>query len=140
VQLDKLDQNLARRRRNFDITRSYFARWPHVFHLPRLTDGVDTGWHMFPTIIEPSSGVRRADFQQWMEGNGVDTRMVWTGNITRQPAFRASPHRMPEGGLPNADRVMEWGVILPNNHSMDDADCHYLGECVERFVTARGLA
>ena len=48
--------------------------------------------------------------------------MVWTGNATRQPAFRDRPHRTPPGGLPNADRVMEWGVVLPNNHSMNDDD------------------
>ena len=55
--------------------------------------------------------------------HGVDTRMVWTGNATRQPAFRDRPHRVPAGGLPNADRVMEWGLVLPNNHSMTDDDC-----------------
>lgn len=140
VQLDKLAGNLARRQRNFELTSSWFSRWPHLFHLPRLTRDVETGWHMFPALIEASSGIRRADLQAWMERNGVDTRMVWTGNVTRQPAFRDTPHRVPAGGLPNADRVMEWGIILPNNHSMDDIDCNYIGECLEGFVTARGLA
>jgi hypothetical protein len=31
---------------------------------------------------------------------------------------------------------MEWGLIPPNDHSMDDDDCHYIGECVEAFVDA----
>jgi hypothetical protein len=34
---------------------------------------------------------------------------------------------------------MEWGLILPNNHSMDDDDCHYIGECLDRFVSSHGL-
>ena len=140
VQLDKLGTNLARRRRNFELTGAHVARWPHLFTLPRLTDGVDTGWHMFPLVINADGGIRRADLQQWMEQRAVDTRMVWTGNATRQPAFRNAPHRTPPGGLSNADRVMEWGLILPNNHSMDDDDCHYMGECLEAFVTERGLA
>jgi CDP-6-deoxy-D-xylo-4-hexulose-3-dehydrase len=139
VQLDKLAANLARRRRSFELTSSHFARWPELFVLPRLTDGVETGWHMFPVIIDGASGIRRAEFQQWMERHGVDTRMVWTGNAARQPAFRDRPFRQPAGGLPNADRVMEWGVVLPNNHSMTDDDCHYIGECVEGFVAAHGL-
>ena len=134
VQLTKLSDNLARRQRNFDITGSYFAKWPELFTLPRITDGIETGWHMFPIIIAADSGIRRSEFQQWMETRGVDTRMVWTGNATRQPAFRNRPHRQPEAGLPNADRVMEWGLILPNNHSMNDEDCHYVGECVDAFV------
>ncbi len=92
---------------------------------------------MFPVIINAGAGIRRGEFQQWMEGHGIDTRMVWTGNVTRQPAFRDIPHRVPAGGLPNADRVMEWGLVLPNNHSMNDDDCHYIGECVEAFLDRR---
>ena len=139
VQLDKLDDNIARRQRNFEITSSHFARWPELFILPRLTEGVETGWHMFPIIINPESGIRRSEFQQWMEKHGVDTRMVWTGNVTRQPMLRGKEFRVPEGGLPNADRVMEWGLILPNSHSLDDDDCNYIGECVEAFLVDKGL-
>ena len=140
VQLDKLPDNLARRQRNFEITGSYFAKYPQLFMLPRLTEGIETGWHMFPVIINAEAGIRRSDLQQWMESRGVDTRMVWTGNAARQPAFRDKPHRQPAGGLPNADRVMEWGLILPNNHSMGDDDCHYIGECLDEFVAERDLA
>jgi len=139
VQLDKLADNLARRQRNFELTSSHFARWPHLFTLPRLTEGVETGWHMFPVIISPGCGIRRSELQQWMEAHGVDTRMVWTGNAARQPAFRDRPHRLPSGGLPNADRVMQWGLILPNNHSMTDDDCAWIGECLEGFVAEHGL-
>lgn len=140
VQLGKLPENLSRRQRNFELTSSHVARWPHLFTLPRITEGVDTGWHMFPMLLTEAGGIRRPELQQWMERRGVDTRMVWTGNATRQPAFRDAPHRKPPGGLPHADRVMERGLILPNNHSMDDDDCHYIGECLEAFVTERGLA
>ena len=140
VQLDKLGDNLARRQRNFALTSSHFARYPHLFVLPRLTEGIETGWHMFPFIIQPDSGIRRAELQQWMESHGVDTRMVWTGNITRQPMLRGREFRVPADGLPNADRVMEWGLILPNNHSLSDDDCAYIGECIDGFVAEKGLA
>jgi CDP-6-deoxy-D-xylo-4-hexulose-3-dehydrase len=139
VQLDKLDDNLARRQRSFAITSSHLAKYPHLFILPKLTDGIETGWHMFPFIIQPDSGIRRADLQQWMESHGVDTRMVWTGNITRQPMLRGQEFRVPSDGLPNADRVMEWGLIVPNNHSLSDDDCNYIGECIDGFVAEKGL-
>lgn len=138
VQLDKLADNLARRQRSFELTSAQFARWPHAFELPRLTDGVETGWHMFPLVIRDDAGIRRSDFQQWMERHGIDTRMVWTGNATRQPAFRDKVFRQPGDGLPNADRVMEWGVVLPNSHSLDDDDCAYIGECAEAFLRSEG--
>ena len=138
VQLDKLDENLKRRQRNFELTADAFARHPEHFTLPSLTPGVTTGWHMFPVLVNAGSGIRRAEFQAWMEGHGVDTRMVWTGNAARQPAFRDRPHRVPAAGLPNADRVMEWGVVLPNNHSMSDDDCAYIGECVDEYLGSSG--
>jgi CDP-6-deoxy-D-xylo-4-hexulose-3-dehydrase len=69
-----------------------------------------------------------------MESNGIDTRMIWTGNVTRQPAFQKVPHRTPLGGLPNADRVMEQGLVLPSNHALDDDDIDYIWATAESFL------
>lgn len=137
VQLRKLPDNLARRQRNFARLSEGFARHPEAFTLPRALEGLDTAWHMFPLLIQPDSGIRRADFQAHMEGHGVDTRMVWTGNALRQPAFRGIAHRAPEGGLPNADHVMEWGVVLPSNHGLDDDDVDYVVEVADAFLAER---
>jgi CDP-6-deoxy-D-xylo-4-hexulose-3-dehydrase len=126
VQLEKLPDNLAARRRNFDRLTGHFGTRPDVFVLPRTTDEVDTAWHMFPVLIRPESGVSRGEFQEHMERHGIDTRMVWTGNVLRQPAFNRIAHRAPEGGLPNADRVMEQGLILPSNHALHDDDIDYI--------------
>jgi CDP-4-dehydro-6-deoxyglucose reductase, E1 len=137
VQMEKLPGNLARRQRNFALLSEHFGRYPDVFTLPRTTDGIETGWHMFPIQIRPGSGVRRALFQEHMETNGVDTRMVWTGNATRQPAFRDVPHRVDPAGLPNADRVMETGLILPCNHGIDDDGIAYICETADAFLASR---
>ena len=139
VQLDKLPDNLAKRQRSFALTSSWFAKWPELFTLPRLTDGVETGWHMFPILINEGSGIVRGEYQTWMESRGIDTRMVWTGNVTRQPMLRGAEFRVPAGGLPNADRVMEQGLILPNNPSLTDDDCNYVGQATEAFLQDKGL-
>ncbi|GIU88605.1 MAG: lipopolysaccharide biosynthesis protein RfbH [Acidimicrobiia bacterium] len=145
VQLDKLPDNLAARKRNFARLSAHFGRRPDVFVLPRTTPQVDTAWHMFPVLIRPGSGVGRAAFQEHMERNGVDTRMVWTGNVLRQPAFRDIPHRAPDGGLPNTDRVMEQGLVLPANHALTDDDVDYIWATAEAALppapaTATGAA
>ncbi len=134
VQMRKLPANLARRKRNFALLCERLGRHPDVFVLPRTTPGIDTGWHMFATLLRPESGVRRSEFQRHMEANGVDTRMVWTGNAARQPAFRHLPMRIGEGGTPNADRVMEYGVILPMNHGLDDGHMHFIGDVVDTYL------
>jgi CDP-4-dehydro-6-deoxyglucose reductase, E1 len=134
VQMRKLPANLARRKRNFELLSEYLARHPDVFVLPRVTPEVDTAWHMFPVLLRECSGVRRAAFQAHMEAAGVDTRMVWTGNVTRQPAFAKVPQRIAGGGLPNADRVMETGLILPCNHAIDDDGIAYICDTVDTFL------
>jgi CDP-6-deoxy-D-xylo-4-hexulose-3-dehydrase len=134
VQLEKLPENLAARKRSFARLSELFGQRPDVFELARTTPEVDTAWHMFPIIIRPESGVQRSAFQEHMERNGVDTRMVWTGNALRQPAFKGIAHRAPEGGLPNADRVMEQGLILPSNHSLTDDDLDYIWSTAEAVL------
>lgn len=139
VQLRKLPRFLERRRRNFSRLYEHFARHPDQFVLPRQLDGLETGWHMFPILIRPESGIRRAEFQQELEARGVDTRMVWTGNVLRQPAFRAIPHRADPGGYPNADRVMEQGLVVPCNHGLDDEDVDYVCATVDEVLTTAAV-
>jgi CDP-6-deoxy-D-xylo-4-hexulose-3-dehydrase len=135
VQLDKLASNLAARKRNFTRLCSLFGQRPDVFVLPRAAaPEIDTAWHMFPVLIRPECGVRRSEFQAHMESHGVDTRMVWTGNAVRQPAFKGVAHRVPSGGLPNADRVMEHGLVLPSNHGLTDDDVDYIWATAEAFL------
>jgi CDP-4-dehydro-6-deoxyglucose reductase, E1 len=135
VQLQKLNANLEARKRNFERLTQNFGQRADVFCLPRTTSDLETAWHMFPVLIRPESGVRRSEFQRHMESHGIDTRMVWTGNVTRQPAFRRTPHRVPPGGLPNADRVMEQGLVLPSNHALDDADIDYIWASAMAFLS-----
>ncbi|GMU78054.1 MAG: lipopolysaccharide biosynthesis protein RfbH [Acidimicrobiia bacterium] len=137
VQMRKLPINLARRQRNFELLTEVFAAFPEVFVLPRLTPGIETGWHMFPVMIRPESGVRRGDFQAHMEAQGIDTRMVWTGNVTRQPAFAVREHRVAPGGLATADRIMETGLILPCNHAIDDEGVEYIAHHARAFLESR---
>ena len=137
VQLDQLPEFLARRQRNFARLTERFAAWPEVFELPRTLEGLDTGWHMFPVLIRPESGVSRSAFQAHMEAAGIDTRMVWTGNVLRQPAFAGIEHRAPADGLPNADRVMDTGLILPNNHALADHHVDHVADTAAAFLAQR---
>jgi CDP-6-deoxy-D-xylo-4-hexulose-3-dehydrase len=139
VQLRKLPRFLDRRRRNFARLHEHFARYPEHFVLPRQLDGLDTGWHMFPILIRPESGIRRAELQEELEARGIDTRMVWTGNVLRQPAFRDVPHRADPRGYPNADRVMEHGLVLPCNHGISDEDVDYIGAAVDEVLAAAAV-
>lgn len=133
-QLDKVPVNFARRTRSFDLYTEFFSDHADRFLLPRQTEELDTAWLCYPLTIAPDAGFVRADLQTHLDGNGVDTRTVWTGNATRQPFMAGVDFRQPEGGMPHADAIMERGVVLPMNHSLDDEDIGYVIGLVEEFL------
>lgn len=135
-QLKKLPDNLARRRRNFERYTAAFAQHPDRFALPRQSSEVETAWLGYPLTIAADAGFERAELQEHLDGEGVDTRTIWTGNVTRQPMLQGRPLRVPADGLPRADAVMERGVLLPLSHALDDEDIDYVVQQVERFLEA----
>ena len=88
-------------------------------------------------LIQPDAGFARSDLQQFLEPRGIDTRTVWTGNAARQPMLRGVPFRQPAGGLPNADAVMERGMLVPMGHGLSDDDVAYVCDGIEAFLRPR---
>ncbi len=136
-QLDKLPTNYARRQRNFTLYNELLARYPEQFVAPRQLTGLDTAWLSYVFLIQPDAGFARSDVQQFLEPRGIDTRTVWTGNAARQPMLRGVPFRQPAGGLPNADAVMERGMLVPMGHGLSDDDVAYVCDGIEAFVRQR---
>ena len=68
---------------------------------------------------------------------GIDTRTVWTGNATRQPMMRKMSYRQPPGGLPNADAVMERGMLVPMGHGLSEDDVEWVCGHIEAFLESR---
>jgi CDP-6-deoxy-D-xylo-4-hexulose-3-dehydrase len=125
-QLKKLPGNYSIRQQNFARYLSAVRSEPELFDAPRQLDGLDTAWLGFPLVLRPEAGIDRAAVQVRMEAVGVDTRMVWTGNVTRQPMMRGVDYRALPGGYPNADRVMAHGLLLPCNHFMSGEDVDFV--------------
>jgi CDP-6-deoxy-D-xylo-4-hexulose-3-dehydrase len=136
-QLDKLPTNTGRRHRNFDLYTELLGWHPDRFVVPRQLDGLDTAWLAYVFLVRPDAGFGRSDLQRYLEQRGVDTRTVWTGNAVRQPMMRGRPFRQPAGGLPNADAVMERGMLLPMGHALGDDEVGYVCDSIEAFLHER---
>ena len=134
VQLERIPVFLERRRANVAAYNAFFAQWPDVFRTPVETPGLVTSWLQYPLQIEPAAPFDRADFQAHMKAHGIATRMVWSGNVTRQPMWEGVEHRVASGGLANADRIMERGVLLPCHQTMDDDDLAYVRAAVQDLL------
>ena len=137
VQLDKLDDNLARRRHLFDRYTAWVQDHADVFGAPRQTPELETAWLGYPLAIRPDAGFARPDLQQFLDGRGIDTRTIWTGNAARQPMLAGREMRLPADGLPNADAVMARGVLLPLSHAITDETHDFVLTSLDEFLATR---
>jgi CDP-6-deoxy-D-xylo-4-hexulose-3-dehydrase len=134
VQLDKLTNFNERRQARFQAVDEVLAPHTDLVLRPRTTDGVDTTWMMYPFVL--ADGIERTPVQQFFAERGVATRMVWSGNILRQPGFAKIPHRAPADGLPNTDRVMDQALALPTYHWMTSDDAGRVVTTTEEWVAS----
>lgn len=136
-QIKKLPQNLARRQRTFDRYTEFFQAHRNRLRLPRQTEGLETAWLGYPLVIHPDAGFARPDIQLYLDERGIDTRTIWTGNVARQPMVKGRMLRLPHDGLPNADEVMERGVLLPLSHAIDDETLDFVLKTLTDFLASR---
>jgi len=114
-QLTKLPQFIARRRENFAYLRQKFQPLEDVFVLPEATRGSDPSWFGFPIGIREGAPLNRTELTRALEAKKIGTRLLFGGNLARQPAYEGSEYRV-IGDLPNTDYVMNqvfWIGVYP---------------------------
>lgn len=134
VQLDKLDANVTAREKNFERQLAFFRDYEKWFVLPRQTPQSRTGWLAFPLQVRADAPFKRRDLQVFLEKRNIQTRVVFTGNINRQPGFRDVPKRTAPGGYPVADQVMRGGMLLACHHGLTPAMLDHVHESFRAFA------
>lgn len=137
AQLDKLARFIEIRQQHFAHYQDFFAAHDDVFVRPRPLAGLETAWLCYPLLVRPGAGFGRADLQEYLDAAGIDSRTVWTGNVTRQPMMRGVAYRQPAGGLPHADRVMESGLVITASHGTTAAERQYVTDQISKFLNLR---
>lgn len=114
-QLKKLPDFIARRQANFTRLRRALEGLEDRLELPEATPGSEPSWFGFPITVRESSPLDRKALVQHLESMKIGTRLLFAGNLLRQPAFLGAPRRV-MGELSRADRVMErtfWIGVYP---------------------------
>lgn len=106
AQLRKLPGFVEARRRNYATLRDGLRDMEEYFMFTDPTPRSDPSWFGFPLAVRPDSGLSRRNVIAYLEANKIDTRLVFAGNIIRQPAYRDVRHRT-IGELSNSDFVMQ---------------------------------
>jgi CDP-6-deoxy-D-xylo-4-hexulose-3-dehydrase len=113
-QLTKLENFIKLRKRNFDYLHQNLSSITD-FILPEATLNSEPSWFGFPITIRPESGIVREDLLRHYEERKIGTRLMFAGNILKQPAYMNSEFRV-VGNLTNTDIVMNnsfWLGVYP---------------------------
>jgi len=115
AQLQKLPGFISQRRLNFRRLYQGLRDLEPAFILPEPTDGSEPSWFGFPMAVRPEAPFTRSQVVRRLEDAKISTRLLFGGNLIRQPAYRDAPHRQ-VGGLKNSDFVMNnvfWIGVYP---------------------------
>jgi CDP-6-deoxy-D-xylo-4-hexulose-3-dehydrase len=115
AQLDRLEGFIEARKRNFRHLHARLTPHAHRLMLPEATPGSDPSWFGFPITLRPHMRCTREKLTAHLERNKIGTRLLFAGNLTRQPYFSGRPHRV-SGTLENTDLIMArtfWIGVYP---------------------------
>ncbi len=114
-QLKKLPEFIEKRRANFHALYAGLKDLEEFFILPEATPGSDPSWFGFPIAVRPSAPFNRNQVIAFLESRKIATRLLFAGNLLRQPAYQGIKHRV-VGSLENTDFIMNqvfWIGVYP---------------------------
>jgi CDP-4-dehydro-6-deoxyglucose reductase, E1 len=115
AQLDKLEEFAARRAENFDRWRSGLAPLASVLAPATTIDGATPCWFGFPVSVLEAARFTRRELIAHLTAHRIETRLLFGGNLTRQPAYKDAAYRV-VGSLEDTDWLMErtfWLGVYP---------------------------
>jgi len=132
AQMDRLEEFIAKRRANFTFLKSRLLSCAEFLHLPDAAPHSVPSWFGFPLVLKESSGIKRADLINYLDQNKIGTRLLFAGNLTKQPYMTGRNYRV-SGDLTNTDIVMKqtfWLGVYPGLH---EEQLEYVAQMLETF-------
>jgi len=133
AQLRNVEHFIQKRKQNFEYLRTRLRDCEEYLILPQATPKANPSWFGFPVTIKKDAGVDRVHFLQYLDENKIATRLLFAGNLTRQPYMQGRRFRV-VGDLINTDIVMNdtfWIGVFPG---LDEAQLEFMSETIESFL------
>ena len=134
TQIDKLPEFIAHRKENFAYLKAALQPVADKLILPEASEHADPSWFGFPLGVREDAGFTRDQLTRYLDSKGVHTRLIFAGNLLRQPAYANIEHRV-IGDLKNTDFVMNqtfWIGVFPG---LSTAMLDYVVQNILDYVT-----
>ena len=134
AQLKKLNGFIQARKKNFDYLYNHLKQYKKYFILPETQRNSEPSWFGLPLLVREDAPFSRADIVQYLEENRIATRMLFGGNLIRQPAYEQLTYRL-VGKLVNTDLVMSnlfWIGVYPG---LKREHIKYMAKVFDRFFS-----
>ena len=110
-----------------------FKNLEDYFHLPVSTPNSKPSWFGFPLTLKENTGFKRVDLLKFLDSNRIGTRLLFAGNLIKQPYFKNVEYRI-VGELTNTEKTMDstfWLGLFP---ALDKKHLDYIYEKFEEFL------
>jgi CDP-6-deoxy-D-xylo-4-hexulose-3-dehydrase len=133
AQLKRLPAFIQTRKKNFEFLKNELSKLEEFLILPEASFGSDPSWFGFPITLKKTAPVNRPDLLTYLDQEKVGTRLLFAGNLTRQPSFKGQTFRV-ASNLTNTDLVMQntfWVGVQP---ALERKSLDYTVECLGKYL------
>ncbi|MDF3012835.1 MAG: lipopolysaccharide biosynthesis protein RfbH, partial [Cellvibrio sp.] len=132
AQLERAQEFIDARKRNYDLLKARLGNLTDFIDIAQPTPNSEPSWFGFPITLKESAGVKRVDFVKFLDQNKIGTRLLFAGNLTRQPYFQGVEYRV-VGDLTVTDNTMNNTLWLGIYPALGSEHFDYVAEKMEEF-------
>jgi CDP-6-deoxy-D-xylo-4-hexulose-3-dehydrase len=132
AQLKRLPEFIGKRNANFDYLKNRLASLTDFIELTEPTENSTPSWFGFPITLKEGAGVNRVDLTKYLDQCKIGTRLLFAGNLIRQPYFEGVEYRT-VGDLVNTEITMNQTLWLGIYPGLGEEHLNYVAEKLEEF-------
>lgn len=133
AQLERLPEFVEKRKQNFNYLKEKLTTLEDFLILPEATQNSDPSWFGFPVTLRADAPVSRVDLLKYLDQNKIGSRLLFAGNLTRQPYFKDKDYRV-QGELVNTDIIMNQTFWLGIYPGLGEEQLDFIVKKLEEFL------
>jgi CDP-6-deoxy-D-xylo-4-hexulose-3-dehydrase len=133
AQLEKAAQFIQARKKNFAYLKDRLKRSEEFVNLPIATEHSEPSWFGFPITLKENCPVTRLDLLTYLDQNKIGTRLLFAGNLVRQPYMTGAKYRI-SGELTNTDNVMNNTFWIGVQPALNEEMLEYVAKHIEMYL------